>query len=80
MLAEAATPRDIADALAEHKARRGSQKDPAALVIGCDQVLNFKGKILSRPESDAEARDQLDMLNKRGISFFYVSFFCGLGK
>jgi len=63
MLAEAASPHDIADALAEQKARRGSQKDPEALVLGCDQVLSFKGGIISKPESPAEVRDQLNQLN-----------------
>jgi len=63
MLAEAATPRDIADALAEQKARRGSQKRPDALVLGCDQVLDFNGRILSKPASPQEARAHLEALN-----------------
>ena len=44
--AEAASPRDIADALAEAKARKLATKNPAALVLGCDQVLAFKGCLL----------------------------------
>jgi septum formation protein len=63
MLSEGATPRDVADALAEQKARRGSQKQPGALVLGCDQVLDFKGQVLSKPESPQQAREQLDALN-----------------
>lgn len=63
MQAEGAIPRDIADSLAEAKARRGSQKDPGALVLGCDQVLDFKGEILSKPETKEQARAQLDRLN-----------------
>ena len=43
LLAEAATPRNIADALAELKARKISEKHPGAMVIGCDQVLDFAG-------------------------------------
>ena len=66
MLAEEASPRDIADALAELKATKASQKHPEALTIGCDQVLNLQGKILSKPKSPAEARVQLvDMRGKR---------------
>jgi septum formation protein len=57
--AEDATPRDIADTLAEMKAQRVADKHPDALVIGCDQVLDFKGKVLSKPATPTEARGQL---------------------
>lgn len=60
--AEGATPRDVADALAEFKARKVSEKQPDALVIGCDQVLAFKGRILSKPHDIADARAQLTLL------------------
>ena len=60
--AESARPRDVADTLAEYKALRVAEKFPDALVMGCDQVLDFKGEILSKPESLAEAADQLRML------------------
>ena len=66
LLAEAARPRDIADALAELKARRISDKVPGALVIGCDQVLEFENRLLSKPESADAALSQLrDMQGKR---------------
>lgn len=59
MMAEGAHPRDVADALAEGKARKVSLKNPDALVIGCDQVLDISGKILSKPSSPDEAIEQL---------------------
>jgi len=59
MMAEAALPRDIADALAEMKARKISGKHPDAWVIGCDQVLDFKGHLISKPESADQAVAQL---------------------
>jgi septum formation protein len=59
LLAEGAPPRDIADALAEAKARKISSKHPGQMVIGCDQVLDFKGKLLSKPRSAEEALSQL---------------------
>ncbi len=59
LLAEQASPRDIADALAELKARKISDKRPGALVLGCDQVLDFRGRLLSKPESPDEAFEQL---------------------
>lgn len=65
MMAEQAPPRDIADALAELKARKIGEKHPDAMVIGCDQVLNFEGRILSKPLSKDEALSQLrDMRGK----------------
>lgn len=62
MIAEGATPRDVADALAEHKARKASRKDRQALVIGCDQVLEFEGRVLAKPGTPGELRDQLDAM------------------
>lgn len=62
LLAEGAPPRDIADTLAELKARRVSEKHPVALVIGCDQVLDHKGVLFSKPGSMDEARAQLQSL------------------
>lgn len=59
LIAEAAPPRDIADALAEMKARKISDRNPGALVIGCDQVLEFQGSLLSKPVTAAEALAQL---------------------
>lgn len=57
--AESAKPRDIADALAEMKARKLAEKHPDALVIGCDQVLSFENRVWAKPETPAEARTQL---------------------
>jgi septum formation protein len=62
LLAERAKPRDIADALAEMKARKVSDKRPADLVLGCDQVLAFEGDVFSKPETPDDARAQLHRL------------------
>lgn len=62
MLSEAAKPRDIADALAELKAAKVSARHPQALVIGCDQVLEFDGGILGKPVTRDDAVAQLRML------------------
>lgn len=63
MLAEGAKPRDVADALAEHKARRVSAKHREAFVLGCDQVADLMGKLLSKPETPHDARAQLRELS-----------------
>lgn len=57
--ADAASPRDIADALAEMKARKLAEKNTDTLVLGCDQILAFKGRVFSKPETPDEARSQL---------------------
>jgi len=59
LLAEGAGARDVADALAEMKARKLSDREPAALVLGCDQVLDFNGEIWGKPGSPDAARAQL---------------------
>lgn len=59
LLAENATPRDIADALAEAKARKVAGKHPESLVLGCDQVLDFQGTLLSKPRTPDDALEQL---------------------
>lgn len=66
LLAEQAPPRDIADALAEAKARKISGKHPGQLVLGCDQVLDFEGQLLSKPATADVALEQLkQMCGKR---------------
>ena len=65
LLAEGSTPRDIADALAEIKARKIAEKRPGDLVLGCDQVLELDRAILSKPETADEARDHLRRLRGR---------------
>ena len=66
MLADDSPPRDIADALAEMKARKVAMKAPDALVLGCDQVLDFNGRLLSKPDTKDDAVQQLrDLSNQR---------------
>ncbi|MEP3345138.1 MAG: Maf family nucleotide pyrophosphatase [Litoreibacter sp.] len=63
LLAEEANPRDIADTLAEFKARRVADKNPEALVIGSDQVLELERETLSKPSSPEEAIAQLTKMS-----------------
>jgi len=59
---EGASPRDVADTLAEMKARKVAEKGFGTLILGCDQVLSFNGTVLSKPETPREARNQLLLL------------------
>lgn len=80
LLSEGASPRDLADALAEMKSLRVSEKHPAALVIGCDQVLDLQGKVLSKPESRDAARAQLMDLRGKRHSLLSAVVICEGGK
>jgi septum formation protein len=59
---EGTKPRDIADALADAKARKVAQRFPDAVVIGCDQVLDFAGQAWGKAETADAARAQLQTL------------------
>ncbi|MCI2394668.1 Maf family nucleotide pyrophosphatase [Aliiroseovarius sediminis] len=63
LTAEGASPRDLADALAEFKARKISEKFPGRLVLGCDQVAELAGEVLSKPRDMDEAIAQLTALS-----------------
>ena len=69
--AEGRSARDLADALAEIKARRVSSSHSQALVLGADQVLVPDGQVFDKPKDVSEARDQLAML--RGTSHELLS-------
>jgi septum formation protein len=56
--AEGASPRDIADALAEAKAVKVSRRR-GGLVIGADMTLDLDGALYDKPASLAEARTHL---------------------
>jgi septum formation protein len=62
---EGARPRDVADALAEMKARKLSDRNPGLFVLGADQVLECEGKAYAKPETADEAREQLRALRGR---------------
>jgi septum formation protein len=69
--AEGARPRDVADTLAEMKARKIADRHPTRLVLGCDQVLDLGGAIFGKPETPDAARAQLQAL--RGKSHKLLS-------
>jgi septum formation protein len=63
LAADSTSPRDTADALAELKALKVSYRQPGALVIGCDQVLDLKGSIFDKPTDRDQALAQLQQLS-----------------
>lgn len=80
LLARKVPPGDIADALAGLKAQKISQQHPGALVIGCDQLLEFDGRILSKPASLTAAREQLLALSGQAHRLFSAAVICQDGQ
>lgn len=72
--AEGAGAVDIAAALATLKAQGVSRRRPGRLVIGADQVLEFDGRILDKPDDRAAARAQL--ISLRGHAHDQVACVC----
>jgi len=77
---ENASPRDIADTLAELKAQKVAAKHPDALVIGCDQVLALDQDIFTKPDTQAHALDQLRALRGRKHQLLSAAVIYGEGK
>ena len=63
---EGAKQADIADTLAEYKARHISNKSISSLVIAADQVLAFNGQIYTKPKDMKEARAHLNLFKGQG--------------
>lgn len=78
--AEDASPRDIADTLAEMKAQRIAAKSPDALVIGCDQILAQGKMILSKAETPETALAQLQILRGGTHQLLSAAVIYGEGK
>lgn len=62
---EGAKPRDVADTLAEMKARKVAERNPEDFVLGCDQVLDDAGTILAKPETPEQAIAQIASLRAK---------------
>lgn len=63
LLAEGVRPRDIADTLAEAKARKVSSKRDALRVLGCDQTAELDGGLLTKPCTLRDAQHQIAALS-----------------
>ncbi|MCL6229064.1 Maf family nucleotide pyrophosphatase [Bartonella bilalgolemii] len=56
-------PEKLSCFLANMKAKNVSDRFPNALVIGCDQIFDFEGKILHKVKNDKEAHQRLLILS-----------------
>lgn len=81
MIADGAKARDIADALAEAKARKVSRKCSGALVLGCDQILvTADGQIFDKPETAEEAQAHLERLSGKTHKLISAAVICENGE
>ena len=60
---EKATPEMVSKNLAELKANKVSAKNPEAIVLGADSVVELNGVLISKPTSRADALNILNNLN-----------------
>lgn len=76
MAAEGAPARDVADQLAEFKARRIGGRNPGRLVLGADQVLVCSGVIYDKPVDLDDAAAQLRALRGRTHELHAAAVVC----
>ncbi|MGB7263235.1 MAG: nucleoside triphosphate pyrophosphatase [Albidovulum sp.] len=79
LIADGTSPRDQADTLAELKARKISDRNPEALVIGCDQILACDGRIFGKPATREQAREDLHFLSDKDHHLYSAAVVCQAG-
>jgi septum formation protein len=80
LVAEGAPPRDVADALAELKARKVAMRHPDRLVLGADQVLALGQETLDKPRTLEEAGEHLRRLRGRSHQLLSAAVICEEGR
>ena len=74
LIKEGASPELVSKNLAEIKARKVSNLNRDALVLGADSVIDLEGEIISKPENREEALKILKKLN--GKKHYLISSVC----
>ncbi len=59
---EESNPRELAEQLAYQKASSLVREEPDAAIIGCDQLVSFRGQVFGKPATFARAVDQLETM------------------
>ena len=67
---EGYSARDVADVLADMKAKKLSNIYPDKLVIGCDQIMEYNGQILSKAINSTDLVDQLKALRNKNHTLY----------
>lgn len=76
LLKAAKSHSEIAIALAKRKALLQSHKNTGALVIGCDQILSFDGKIFSKPSDQQNAAEHLSTMSGKSHELLSAVIVC----
>ena len=76
MVSEDLSCRDLADHLAEIKASKVASKFPDSFIIGSDQILEFQGQLISKPQSKAELFVQLQAFQNKTHKLFTAAVIC----
>lgn len=61
-------PHERAKIISLEKAKAVAQKHPNAIIIAADTIVLFRGKMLGKPHTEAEAKEMLSMMNGRSHS------------
>lgn len=80
LLQQGASPQIIAETLALKKAVVISEDVKDTLVIGCDQILALGSEIFSKPQSQQQARQQLEQLRGGAHELLSAVVVCLNGK
>lgn len=80
LLAAAAPPRDIADSLADAKARSVSFMQPNRIVLGSDQILTLGGRVFSKAATFDQAAETLRALSGRSHQLISAAVIYGGGQ
>ncbi len=80
LLQEGISARDLADQLADMKARSLSQVYPDAYIIGSDQILENNGKIFAKVNNVSDAKEKLKILQNSKHSLFSAAVVYYEGK
>ena len=80
LLEEGARPKEMSTALAELKAQRISGKHPESLIVGCDQVLEFDRRPVSKCKTLVEARELLKRLRGQVHQLHSSAVVCRSGR
>lgn len=74
-------PRDLADALAELKALKVSERIPGTLVLGCDSVVAIEdGTLLDKPVDRADAERHLRLLSGKRHDLYSAAVIAENGR
>ena len=74
----APTPAKLAQALADAKCRAVAAQHPEDIVIGCDTVVDYAGRVFGKPKDHEDALRMLRALYNRALAAGMADYVPGL--